>query len=185
MSGPIEREIKLRFESAEQARSAVGGLGATLRTPRRLQSDVILDTVSGELRTARSALRVRLEASQAFLTFKGPPEPGVMKVREEIETLVGDGPSVLRLLDRLGFRVAFVYEKYREEYEVPDALVTIDETPVGVFVEIEGTEASITATAGRLGRGPSDYMADSYRTLYVRDCLQRGQEPGDRMVFLR
>ena len=108
-----------------------------------------------------------------------------MKVREEIETLVGDGPAVLSLLDRLGYRVAFVYEKYREEYEVPDALVTIDETPVGVFVEIEGTEAGITATAGRLGRGPADYMADSYRTLYVRDCLQRGQEPGDRMVFLR
>ena len=43
------------------------------------------------------------------------------------------------LLDRLGYRVAFVYEKYREEYEVPDALVTIDETPVGVFVD-EGVD---------------------------------------------
>lgn len=183
MSAPVEREIKLRFDTVEQARAAVSTLGAVLRAERRLQSDLILDTAESTLRHAHSALRVRLEPAQAFLTFKGPPLASTMKVREEIETAVADGPALLELLHRLGYGVAFVYEKYREEWSVPEALITIDDTPVGVFVEIEGTESSITATAARLGRGPADYIVDSYRSLYVAACQQRGELPGDRMVF--
>lgn len=185
MHAPLEREIKLRFTSLDDARAAVAGLGATLRNGRRLQSDLILDTADGTLRQARSALRVRLEPAQSFLTFKGPPQVATMKVREEIETAVADGPALLDLLHRLGYGVAFVYEKYREEWDLPDALVTIDETPIGVFVEIEGSEASITGTAARLGRGPGDYVVDSYRSLYVLACQARGDLPGDRMVFTR
>lgn len=185
MSAPVEREIKLRFASVEEARAAVAVLGATRRTERRLQSDLLLDTVDGTLRGAHSALRVRLEPAQAFLTFKGPPLASAMKVREEIETAVTNGPAVLELLTRLGYHVAFVYEKYREEWDLPEALVTIDETPVGVFVEIEGSEASITAAAAQLGRGTADYVVDSYRSLYVQACQARGELPGDRMVFSR
>ncbi len=185
MSAPVEREIKLRFETVAEAREAVAALGATLRAARRLQSDLILDTVDGHLRTARSALRVRLEPTCAFLTFKGPPQPGPMKVREEIETAVADGTVVLQVLGRLGYDVAFVYEKYREEYALADAHLALDETPVGVFLEIEGSEESITRTARNLGRTPSDYLAESYRSLYVRNCLERGVAPGDRMVFSR
>lgn len=185
MSAPVEREIKLRFDTVEQARTAVADLGGTLRNARRLQSDMLLDTMDGTLRTARSALRVRLEPTHAYLTFKGAPLVSTMKVREEIETGVTDGVALLELLSRLGYHVAFVYEKYREEWNLPDALVTIDETPVGVFVEIEGSEASITATAARLGRGPADYIVDSYRSLYVLACQARGTLPGDRMVFSR
>ena len=116
MSGSLEREIKLRFGSTEDARAAVLALGTTLVRGRRLQSDIILDTSDASLSGARTALRVRLEPERAFLTFKGPPQPSVMKVREELETVVGDGVLLLTILDRLGFRIAFRYEKYREEY---------------------------------------------------------------------
>jgi hypothetical protein len=40
----IEREIKLRFASAEQARRAVLNAGATPVRERRLQEDCLLDT---------------------------------------------------------------------------------------------------------------------------------------------
>ena len=39
-----------------------------------------------------------------------------MKVREELETLVGDGEVLLRVLEELGLHVWFRYEKYREEF---------------------------------------------------------------------
>ena len=184
MAGTLEREIKLRFDSADAARAAVIGLDAALVRPRRLQSDVILDTEDGRLSGARSALRVRLEPDRSFLTFKGPPQPSVMKLREELETRVDDGVLLLTMLERLGFRVAFRYEKFREEYAGHGVLFAIDETPVGTYVEIEGSDTGIADAATRLGRNQSDYIVASYRTLYVQDCDARGIEPRD-MVFAR
>ena len=75
-----------------------------------------------------------------------------MKIREELETVVGDGDVVLRVLEELGLQVWFRYEKYREEFAHEDVIVAIDETPVGVFVEIEGSEAGIASMAQTLGR---------------------------------
>ena len=70
-----------------------------------------------------------------------------MKLREELETVVGDGEVLLRVFEELGLHVWFRYEKYREEFAHEDVIVAIDETPVGVFVEIEGSEPGIATMA--------------------------------------
>ena len=67
------------------------------------------------------------------------------------------------MLKELGLHVWFRYEKYREEFAHEDVIVAIDETPVGMFVEIEGSEAGIDAMAGRSAAAQSDYILDSYR----------------------
>ena len=77
-----------------------------------------------------------------------------MKLREELETVVGDGEVLLRVFEELGLHVWFRYEKYREEFSHEDVIVAIDETPVGVFVEIEGSEQGIADMAAALGRTP-------------------------------
>jgi adenylate cyclase, class 2 len=182
MSAILEREIKLRFESAEAAREAVLATGATPVHGRRLQEDCLLDTVNDDLRRRRSALRVRMDGGRSLLTFKGPVQPALVKVREELETVVGDGTLLLRLLEELGYHVWFRYQKYREEFALDDCIVAIDETPVGVFVEIEGGDRGIAHMAQALGRGPADYLLESYRGLFVQDCEQRGVPPTD-MLF--
>jgi adenylate cyclase class 2 len=164
----IEREVKLRFDSAEAARAAVVATGATPLLGRRLQEDSLLDTDDEELRRRRCVLRVRVECGKSRLTFKGPVQPGVMKVREELETVVGDGTILLRVLQELGLHVWFRYEKYREEFAHEDVIVAIDETPVGVFVEVEGGEQGIASMAEALGRTPEDYILDSYRGLFLQ-----------------
>jgi hypothetical protein len=58
----------------------------------------------------------------------------------------------------------------------------VDETPVGVFVEIEGGEAAIHATARALGKLPSDYITDSYRFLFLQHREANGLNGAD-MVF--
>jgi adenylate cyclase class 2 len=164
----LEREIKLRFASVEEALAAVAAAGCTPRLGRRLQEDALLDTDDELLRRRRCVLRVRVENGKSRVTFKGPVQPAAVKVREEHETLVGDGEVLLRVFEELGLHVWFRYEKYREEFSYEDVIVAVDETPVGVFVEIEGGEQGIAAAAAALGRGTSDYILDSYRSLFLQ-----------------
>ena len=180
---PVEREIKLRFESPAAARDAVEASGAVLSSPRRLQQDILLDTLEGALRLQRSALRVRVDAGRAFITFKGPADLfATMKLREELETPVSDPSALLRLLDEAGFQPCFRYEKYREEYSRGTSILAIDETPIGVFVEIEGDERGVAGTAAALGRSADDYVLDSYRGLFIQHCMAHGLTPSE-MLF--
>jgi adenylate cyclase class 2 len=178
----MEREIKLRFDNAEVARAAVAAAGATPLRGRRLQEDCLLDTDDELLRRQRSVLRIRMEAGKSLLTFKGPVQPSLMKLREELETVVGDGTLLLRILETLGFHVWFRYEKYRQEFAKDDVIVAIDETPIGTFVELEGGEQGIVSAARALGRGQADYVTDSYRGLFLQYCHERGVSATD-MLF--
>jgi adenylate cyclase, class 2 len=178
----IEREIKLRFGGADEARAKILAFGATPLHGRRLQEDALLDTEDEMLRRERATLRVRSEGSKSLLTFKGPVLPGLIKIREEYETVVADGAALLTILESLGLHVWFRYEKYREEFSADDVVIAIDETPVGVFVEIEGGETAIHAAARALGKSPADYITDSYRFLFLQHRDANGLAGAD-MIF--
>jgi adenylate cyclase class 2 len=178
----LEREIKLRFDTADEARVRILSIGATPLRGRRLQEDCLLDTEQDALYRRRCVLRVRNEGGKSLLTFKGPVQPGPMKLREEHETVAADGDTLLQILQELGLHVWFRYEKYREEFSAEDVIIAIDETPVGTFVEIEGGEEHIHQTAAALGKTPDDYITDSYRTLFLQHRADHGLAAGD-MLF--
>jgi adenylate cyclase class 2 len=178
----IEREVKLRFASPEEAREAILAAGATPLRSRRLQEVALLDTEEDALRQRRCVLRIRTEAGKSLLTFKGPVLPGSMKVRDEHETVIGDGEVLQRVLEELGLHVWFRYEKYREEYAAEDVTIAVDETPVGTFVEIEGGEEGILRMTIALGRSPADFVLDSYRGLFIKHRDEFGLT-GTNMVF--
>jgi adenylate cyclase, class 2 len=166
----LEREIKLHFEAADTARHALAGIGAVPFRPRRLQDDRLLDDGAASLQRRGVALRIRQDGTDAFVTFKGPVVPGLMKVREEVESAVVDGQTLLRIFGELGFTPRFRYQKYREEFRLPgldSLIVALDETPAGVYVELEGQEAEIETAARHLGRAPAEYIRASYRTLFL------------------
>jgi adenylate cyclase class 2 len=125
---------------------------------------------------------VRTESGRSLVTFKGPVQPGQMKLREEHETVVGDGEVLIRIFEALALRVWFRYQKYREEYAAAELTIAIDETPVGTFVEIEGGEEAIVAMTHALGRTPADFVLDSYYGLFMKRREQYGLA-GDQMVF--
>ena len=183
MAAILEREVKLAFRDAEEARRAILAAGAEPLRGRRLQEDCLLDTADDQLYRRRCVLRVRMECGKTLLTFKGPVQESSMKLREELETVVGDGLLLLRVLEELGFHVWFRYQKYREEFAHEDVTVAIDETPVGTFVEIEGSERGIEEMAAALARKPADYLLDSYRGLFVKHCERHGLPVTD-MLFV-
>jgi adenylate cyclase class 2 len=186
MAAIVEREVKLAHRSAAEARAALRAAGATMRRPRRLQQDELLDNAERRLQQRRSVLRVRRENGETLLTLKGPVDVSErrFKQREELETVVADGAALRRILDELGFVAWFRYEKYREEYSWKDVVAAVDETPIGTFVELEGDEAGIVQLAAALGFRPEEFIIDSYRALYLRYCAEHAMAEGD-MVFAR
>ena len=185
----LEREIKLLFDTAAEARAAIAAAGASPLRPRRLQDDALFDTDDESLRQRGCTLRVRTERNAAgrppdevLLTLKGPVQPGSMKVREEHETSIGDGAALAHVLDALALRIWFRYQKYREEFAAGDVTIAVDETPVGTFVEIEGGREAILAMTRALGREPADFILDSYYSLFIKRRDQCGLV-GPHMVF--
>ena len=179
----LEQEIKLQFQNLDTARAAVDAAGACLVVPRRLIDDQLFDTPDGRLGRAGTALRLRRDNNRAVLTVKGPVLPGPVKSREEFETSIGDARIAQAMLVTLGFLPYFRAQKYREEYTIGSAHLMLDDAPVGVFVEVEGTPEEISRVSALLGRTPTDYRLESYMGLWRRRCQDQGiSEPAD-MLF--
>jgi adenylate cyclase class 2 len=80
-----------------------------------------------------------------------------------------------RILRSIGLRPGFRYEKYRTTFRLPGLYVDLDETPVGVFLELEGTPKAIDRVARALGFSSRDYIRGTYWDLYAADCRDRGR----------
>lgn len=163
----LEREVKIRFPDPDRARAALAKIGAVPLRPRRLQDDTLFDTSDGVLRAKRAVVRLRREPDRAFVTYKGPVQPGTMKIREEQETEVGDAEVLRRILKELGLHAWFRYQKFREEFQAPGVIIALDETPVGTYLELEGSEEGILTVADALGCSPADFILNSYRGLFT------------------
>jgi adenylate cyclase class 2 len=61
-------------------------------------------------------------------------------------------------------------------------MATLDETPIGVYMELEGSPRWIDRAARRLGFSERDYITASYGRLYLEWCAAQKIEPG-HMVF--
>ena len=74
-------------------------------------------------------------------------------------------------------RPTFRYEKFRTAYRLPRSRLhlDLDETPVGVFLELEGEPRAIDRAARALGFAPSDYIRGTYWDVYAADCRRRGR----------
>jgi adenylate cyclase class 2 len=186
----VETEVKIRIERCEEFLRRLGELGAEPVSERHFEDNLLMDFPDGRLRAARSLLRIRAVEDDAWVTFKGPPEDSALfKIREELETRVESARIALEVFERLGMRSWFRYQKYRSEYRVQRGSpgggavqLAYDETPIGVYTELEGSPEDIRRVAGMLGFSESVFVRDSYYALYVRFCVARNQDVAD-MVF--
>ena len=183
-SGTREIEIKLPVADAATARKLLRRAGFRVSRRRVFEANTVFDTPGLSLRASQRLLRVREAGGVATLTYKGPPAVGRHKSREELELVVPRAATMAAVLDRLGFRPVFRYEKYRAEYRQPGipGVATVDETPVGVYVELEGSPRWIDRTARALGFAERDYITASYGRLYLEWCQRNGVEPGNMLL---
>lgn len=185
-----ETEIKLRVSNVRAIKRRLADLGFAIFERRHLERNFLFDFPNMRLRKSSSVVRLRHEGRRSVLTFKGAPlRSRDYKIRREIETEIGDAGPMREILESLGLRETFCYEKFRTTYvpgrksETPSGgLVVLDETPIGNFLELEGPKRWIDAVARRLGFHRPDYISASYVSLYHAKCLEEGKIPGD-MVF--
>lgn len=179
-----ETEIKLRIADAAQGDALLRASGFVLLHSRELEENIVLDTADISLRRTGRLLRLRNTRNRTILTYKGAALPGKHKQREEIETDIGDYSAFLRIAESLGYAVTFRYEKFRSEYARPNdpGIATLDEAPIGTFLELEGASDWIDATAKLLGFRESDYITASYGSLYLQFRERTGGTSRD-MVF--
>ena len=179
------------------------------------EMNTLYDTPDGALAREGKLLRIRVQQpapprragkpatkprpadspQAAVLTYKGPVQAGDAaasfhgrryKIREEHEVRVEDAAALARVLEGMGLRPWFQYEKYRSTYRLPGfsgLVLDWDETPIGEFLELEGGCAAIDRCAALLGFRPADYIAKSYGALFLEQrrrarSTQVQSEPG-------
>lgn len=185
----LETEVKVALTAVDEFRRRLSGLDAAPLSPRHFEDNVLLDYADRRLRRQGCLLRVRTAGEVASATFKGPPaESAMFKIREELEIRVDNACTAVRIFEQLGLRVWFRYQKYRTEYRIGGdeeqsrVTLALDETPIGVYAELEGSQEAIRRAAASMGYDASRFLRDSYYGLYLEFCRARGMPPGD-MVF--
>jgi adenylate cyclase class 2 len=182
----IEVEVKIAIGDPAVVAARLAELGFQRKSDREFESNTIWDTADQSLRASGEIVRLREYGPLRLLTYKGPAQAGKHKRREELESDLTSLEALERIFMRLGLTPNFCYEKYRSEYQREGAsgVVTVDETPIGNFIELEGEANWIDHTARELGFAESSYLTGSYATLYVNHCRELGIEPA-HMTFAK
>jgi adenylate cyclase class 2 len=171
----VEIEVKISVASASRVRALLKAARFPVTSRRALEQNVVLDDDSGSLRTRGLLLRIRTTGTRdagqnPLCTFKGPARETAThhKQREEREFSPGDAQGCLDVFAGIGLQPAFRYEKFRTVYarKNDQGYIVLDETPMGVFLELEGPAQWIDRTASALGFSRSDYITMSYPRLW-------------------
>jgi adenylate cyclase, class 2 len=185
----LSLEIEVKLASGDLDRLRNKGLRLTMETARHFEDNWLLDRPDRILLTQGAALRVRSVNGNGTVTYKGivkETHESRLKVREEIETAVDKPERLIELFERLGYRRAFRYQKYRTGYcltfEGSKLKVLLDETPMGNFIEIEGDEASVLNVLDAAGFTAGDIIRESYPALQASRCRERGI-PLEDLIF--
>ena len=167
---PAEVEVKFRVPDAAALTRRLLDAGFHLETPRTFERNTLYDTPDRRLRAQTAILRVRQYGERWVVTWKCLPknhDPEARhKHRDETETRVQDGEAIGHIFTQLGFVPSFAYEKWRTEFSDATGYCVLDETPIGVYAELEGPPDWIDATGQKLGIPPAEFITLSYGRLF-------------------
>src|ERR1700694_5902280 len=179
---PKEIEIKFRIENLTALTRALKQASFKRLTRSTHEMNMLYDLPGQTLRKRGDLLRLRKYGTEWILTYKAKGKAGRHKTRTELETKIDDGKKMEAILLALGFAPSFRYEKFRSEWSDGKGKVVLDETPIGIFGEIEGKSRWIDQTARLLGISNSDYITQSYAELFF-EWNKRSRSSAKEMTF--
>ena len=179
-----EIEVKFKISSTEEMLKIILNTGAVLEQETRFEKNLRWDDAEETLTKTHQVLRLRDNGGTSVLTYKAEKQnnKGIAD-REEIETVVTDFDNTRLILERLGYKIVFIYEKYRSIYRLGDTRLFLDHTPIGDYIEIEGPDdLAIRRAAERLGLNWDDRISKGYRNLF-KTWKKQTEFPGRDMTF--
>ncbi len=181
-------EIELKFSVADvrALRSAAETLGFKLVTERTFETNVLYDSPDRQLRTRRQILRLRHYGKLCTVTHKRIADGGDgdlrYKTRIETESVVEDGDALAEIFVQLGYAPVFRYEKFRTEWQMDEGHLVLDETPIGVWAELEGPPAWIDRMLEKLSIAPELRTTQSYGRLFLH-WKEETASPAENLTF--
>ena len=182
-----EIELKFPVDNMASLRSDADRLGLQLRTERNFESNTLYDTTDRALRSKRQLLRLREYNGHCLLTHKRLAEDHGAdvryKTRIETETEVAEPAAMAEIFTQLGFAPVFRYEKFRTEWDALDGgHLVLDETPIGIWAELEGEPGWIDSMLAHLRIDQSRCTTESYGALFLR-WKQEHNSPVNNLTF--
>lgn len=179
-----EIEVKFKISSLEKMQEQIKSLGGSLKQAVLHERNLRLDDTKGTLTKTNQVLRLRDNGGVPVLTYKAEKKNDKgLADREEIETVTDNFDNTRLILERLGFQIVFIYEKYRSVYRLNDTDLFLDHTPIGDYLEIEGPDGdAIRHSAELLGLNWEDRITKGYRSLFNKWKKETGY-PGRDMIF--
>lgn len=177
-----EIEIKFRVHDLRELTRRLRAARFRQVTRRTHESNTLYDLPGQALRKRGELLRLRKYGTSWLLTHKAKGTVGRHKNRVETQTEIKDGEQFHRILQALGYRPSFRYEKFRAEWSDGKGHVVLDETPIGFFGEIEGPARWIDQTARLLGIDRGSYLTDTYVGLF-QAWKRRTRSRANEMTF--
>jgi adenylate cyclase class 2 len=134
----LEFELKVRIPSLDPVRKQLIGHNARF-CGRIHEHDIYYNAPHRDFGVTDEAIRVRYTNDNSVVTYKGAKiKTSGLKAREELNMVVDSGAVFEQMLDRLGFTRTAEVNKWRENYRLFEAAITLDEVEnLGTFVEIE------------------------------------------------
>jgi adenylate cyclase class 2 len=183
----VEIELKFSVPDLPALEARLRALGFHLDTPRTFESNTLYDTPARTLLNSKQLLRIRQYGATWTLTHKARPlnsDDTKYKRRIETETQIADGQALAAVFQTLGYAPVFRYEKFRAEWSDPATghHLVLDETPIGIYAELEGDPTWIDATLAKLEVPATLCTTESYGKLFLA-WKQRTQSPAEHLTF--
>jgi len=183
-----EIELKFPVSDPQAFRRKVDGLAFRLKTERTFEQNTLYDTPDRTLRNRGQIIRLRTYGNRCTLTHKRlPPANDATaryKTRIETESGIDDCDALIEIFAQLGYYPVFQYEKFRTEWDstTSSGHLVVDETPIGIWAELEGDPAWIDSILDQLGVNPEDSTTLSYGRIFLNWKAETGS-PADNMTF--
>jgi adenylate cyclase class 2 len=180
----LEVELKSVVDDVDRRRANVERAGAVLVYAGRLE-DRRWDTADRALLAKDHVLRVRTYRSdagvRAELDWKGPTRrEGGYKLRDELETKVGDPDALGEILTALGYEVSIAIDREFVQYDLEGTMIRFERYPrMDDLVEVEGEPADIERAIAILGLPRNGFNTDR-----LPDIVKRYEErTGERAMI--